>query len=152
EDDALLFADAEQRRQLSALHMDVGGKDSGLRGIELRMLAELADLAGVGSLQMSVLLLQTAIALRLVIAQVAMRSGVGHQQELDAIAVAVGQAQEGRVGSKIESAAGDRLTGLVGERGSQVHDHLKGLAEILVVVVAGDGQEGASVAEEFAKR
>src|SRR5206468_6467489 len=107
------------------------------------------DLLGVGGLEVAVLLLEAAVALRLGIAQVTRGGGVRQEEELDGRVVAAGEGEESRVGGEVEPAPGHQVADAGGGGGGEVHDEAERLAEVLVVVVAGDGEDGPAVEEEL---
>src|SRR5262249_2612545 len=60
----------------------------------------------------------------------------------------VGEAEKGRVGGEVEPAARAHVAGLARRRRCQPHDEAERLAEVLIVVVAGDGQDGTASEQE----
>ena len=113
------------------------------------MLADLGQPAAEGGEQVLVLLLEGGVALERRGVQVTRRRWVGHEDELDlAVGLRVAQAEQERVGGQVQPAGRGEGAELADGRGGQAHGVAEGLTEVLVVVVAGQGQDGAAATQE----
>src|SRR5262245_36122527 len=113
------------------------------------MRLKLLNFSRIGGLEVAVLFFEAPIALRLLIAQISRRRGIGHEQELHRRAVTVRESKEGGVCRKIEPSRSMNLAGRDAGGGSQIHHEAKRLTEALIVVIAGDGDNGPTAKEEL---
>ncbi len=94
---------------------------------------------------MTVLFVEALVALGLLVGEIARGRRIRHEDKLDRLVrLPIGQPQQGWTGGEIEPAWRHDVAELAGAGSGQVHGVLQRLAEVLFIVIAGQGQDGAA--------
>src|ERR1700742_1176828 len=84
-------------------------------------------------------------------AQVASRSRIGHQHELDEAAFTIGQFDQGRIGGHVKAAGRVCAVILLRRRRGQVEGIAQRLKKDFIVVIAADGKNRPAALKEWQK-
>src|SRR5262245_40996258 len=150
DDHVVLLGHTEQgRADRGPADVHVRPEDGRAAAVKLRVRLDSTQGLHEGAHQPLVFLFRGRVLLARLVPEVPARRRVWHEHELHVEPVAlVRQPEEGRLGCQVEPTRRHPLPGLADRGRGEVHDVGEGAAEVLVVVVAGERQDGPAAGQE----
>src|SRR5262249_7592033 len=149
-DHVVLFRQTEERRADGRpVNVDVSRQHRWTRSIEPLVPLDGTQRVEERGHQLLVLLFRAGVLLPGLVAKIPARSRVRHQNELDVKRLpSIAKAQEGWRGGQVEPPRGDQVAYSPRRWGREVHGVGQSAAEVLVVVIAGESEDGPAGREE----